>query len=91
MHICFIRHEDLNGIIWGLQLAGGDSSDDELFAPRSGKAGASSAGDVQSVDVEDHSRFTADGTVLASWAEEGAVEGLRNRFVTGAQRVPITC
>ena len=66
-----------------MQGAGGDSSDDELFAPRGASGGSAAAGEA--LDAFDCSRFAADGAVLASWAEEGSVEGLRNRFVTGAR------
>ena len=33
------------------------------------------------LDSADRSRFVPDGSVLASWGDDGAAEGLRNRCV----------
>ena len=54
------------------------------------QAGGSSVGLIDALDA---SRAPVPPDVLAAWEEEGAVERLRNRFVTGARggAVAFTC
>jgi ribosome biogenesis protein BMS1 len=68
---------------------GADSDDDgELFTLRkdrvekaAGRGGAASA--LAAIDGLDTSRVVPDAAALAAWDAAGAVEALRNRFVTG--------
>ncbi|PSC76713.1 ribosome biogenesis BMS1-like protein [Micractinium conductrix] len=74
----------------GLSLGGGgdDDDDEELFRPKrqqaaDQQAGSGAAGGGDPLDAPDSSRAAVPPEILAAWGDEGAVERLRNRFVTG--------